>query len=200
VTTSVGEGFGLAFLEPWLMGKRICGRNLEEVTGDFAGEGIKLHGLYQCLNVPMSCFDFGAFRDRVAHLLEDYYHAYEQDPPENVVERFFADAAEGDSIDFGRLDEPAQKEVLRSFRGDTRNWDIQHILGDPSPEDLRRLVNQNQERIHRTYSLEAYRQRLKQAYQGLLNAPEHCSSGDHLNIRTLLAHFLAPERFIPIRT
>ena len=28
VTTSVGEGFGLAFLEPWLFGRPLCGRDL----------------------------------------------------------------------------------------------------------------------------------------------------------------------------
>ena len=36
VTTSVAEGFGLAFLEPWLFGKGLLGRNLPEITVDFA--------------------------------------------------------------------------------------------------------------------------------------------------------------------
>ena len=37
VTTSVAEGFGLGFLEPWVFGKSLCGRNLPEITGDFTG-------------------------------------------------------------------------------------------------------------------------------------------------------------------
>jgi hypothetical protein len=200
VTTSVGEGFGLAFLEPWLMGKRICGRNLPEVTEDFAGEGIELHGLYRCLNVPYACFDAGAFRDRIAHLLDDYYRAYEQTPPHDVVDRFFADAGEGDSIDFGRLDETAQKEVLRSFRQDTRGWDLEQMLGNPPAEQARELVHQNRRRITHAYSLEAYHKRLKGAYQSVLGCPDNSSSGKHLDIRVLLECFLAPERFIPIRT
>jgi len=34
VSTSITEGFGLAFLEPWLVGCALAGRDLPEITGD----------------------------------------------------------------------------------------------------------------------------------------------------------------------
>ena len=35
VSTSVAEGFGLGFLEPWIFGKGLCGRDIPEITSDF---------------------------------------------------------------------------------------------------------------------------------------------------------------------
>ncbi len=53
ITTSVAEGFGLAFLEPWLASKPLVGRNLPEITADFAEHGLDLSALYNCLPVPL---------------------------------------------------------------------------------------------------------------------------------------------------
>lgn len=40
VTTSIREGFGLAFLEPWTLGKAVTGRDLPDITRDFKAHGI----------------------------------------------------------------------------------------------------------------------------------------------------------------
>lgn len=52
VTTSIREGFGMAFLEPWLFGKPVVGRYLPQVCGDFAAYGIEFPVLYEQLNTP----------------------------------------------------------------------------------------------------------------------------------------------------
>ncbi len=52
VTTSVQEGFGYVFHEPWLMNKAVVGRNISTVTGDFAAQGMKLTHLYDHLLIP----------------------------------------------------------------------------------------------------------------------------------------------------
>ena len=49
VTTSTREGFGMVFLESWLFGMPIVGRDLS-VSKDFRDAGIKFNGLYQNLN------------------------------------------------------------------------------------------------------------------------------------------------------
>ncbi|HUK83704.1 MAG TPA: glycosyltransferase family 4 protein [Verrucomicrobiae bacterium] len=50
VTTSRQEGFGYAFLEGWLRGKLVVGRDIPEVTRDFAAEGLDLRHLYHEFN------------------------------------------------------------------------------------------------------------------------------------------------------
>ncbi len=49
LTTSIQEGFGYVFHEPWLAGKMVLGRNIEMVTRDFRHEGLILDLYEQCL-------------------------------------------------------------------------------------------------------------------------------------------------------
>jgi glycosyltransferase involved in cell wall biosynthesis len=46
LTTSTQEGFGYAFLEGWLCGKPVVGRNIPGVTRDFVAAGMDLGHLY----------------------------------------------------------------------------------------------------------------------------------------------------------
>lgn len=65
ITTSVREGFGMVFLEPWLAGTPVIGRNLPCVTGDLRENGMELPGLYDALLVdgPEGVTDFGTLED-----------------------------------------------------------------------------------------------------------------------------------------
>lgn len=47
LTTSKQEGFGYAFLEGWLCGKAVVGRDIPEVTRDFTAAGMDLRHLYR---------------------------------------------------------------------------------------------------------------------------------------------------------
>lgn len=51
ITTSIKEGFGMTFLEPWLIGTPVIGRNLSYVTDDITSEGVKLNFVYNQLTV-----------------------------------------------------------------------------------------------------------------------------------------------------
>lgn len=51
LTTSIAEGFGLAFLESYSMGKDCVGRNLPAITKDFAQHGLDMGHLYDTLPV-----------------------------------------------------------------------------------------------------------------------------------------------------
>jgi len=51
VTTSVQEGFGMSYLESWLFGKPVVGRNIDYVTRDFVEEGLVLDHLYDRIPV-----------------------------------------------------------------------------------------------------------------------------------------------------
>ena len=53
ITTSTQEGFGMTFLEPWLLGKPVVGRNIPYVIGDFEAQGIVFDSLYDRLPVSV---------------------------------------------------------------------------------------------------------------------------------------------------
>lgn len=46
ITTSMREGFGMAFLEPWLAGTPVVGRDLPTVTQDLKANGVEFPRLY----------------------------------------------------------------------------------------------------------------------------------------------------------
>ncbi len=46
ISTSIKEGFGFAFIEPWVSGTPLIGRNIPEITKDFEEAGIDLSALY----------------------------------------------------------------------------------------------------------------------------------------------------------
>lgn len=52
ITTSIREGFGMVFLEPWMMSTPVIGRNLKNITKDLIKEGIEFPGLYNFIRVP----------------------------------------------------------------------------------------------------------------------------------------------------
>ena len=76
VTTSVAEGFGLAFLEPWLAGRSLVGRDLPEMTQGFKREGMNLSTLYPRLQVPLSWVGFEALRRKIESGLSNMMNAY----------------------------------------------------------------------------------------------------------------------------
>jgi len=55
ITTSILEGFGMVFIEPWLFDRPLVGRNLF-VTKDFREAGMKLGHLYDALRVKGTDF------------------------------------------------------------------------------------------------------------------------------------------------
>jgi len=46
ITTSIREGFGMVYLEPWLAGTPVIGRDLPCVTADLKGHGVEFPRLY----------------------------------------------------------------------------------------------------------------------------------------------------------
>lgn len=51
ITTSVREGFGMVFLEPWLLETPVKGRDISYVTDEFKNKGVMFQGFYSTLNV-----------------------------------------------------------------------------------------------------------------------------------------------------
>jgi glycosyltransferase involved in cell wall biosynthesis len=62
ITTSIKEGFGMMYLEPWLYNKPVVGRNIDSVTDDFNNAGLQFSCLYDSIDIPSrkhTQIDFG---------------------------------------------------------------------------------------------------------------------------------------------
>lgn len=200
VTTSVAEGFGLAFLEPWLVGRPLAGRDLPEITRDFAAAGIDLSGLYRRLDVPLAWVDAARLRQSMGHALERVMSAYGRQEAPADLERLWFSAVSDDCIDFGRLDETAQEEVIRHLiaspddRGGLRPPRL-----DPGVNSAGARVNRNRAVVESGFSIAGYGRRLSEIYGRMLDERpvEKLGSAD---AGALLDCFLAPERLFLLRS
>lgn len=196
VTTSVAEGFGLAFLEPWLMGKPLTGRNIPEITSEFSADGIDLSGLYEAVHVPLTWVGDTALRKDLAVALDRYYGAYSRKLPEDATDRALRAACRDDRVDFGRLGEKQQEMVLRRMHASTEERTA--IAPSELPETRDDQIAANQQAIRNGFSLDPYGRQLLDIYTSLAGTTS--DAPDHLCSDILLDQFLKPERFNLLRT
>jgi len=119
LSTSIKEGFGMSFLEPAAWGRVTLGRRLPRVVPDFEDEGLSFASLYDAIAVPAGLFDEDAFARRIASTVAGALAQYgrkELGMAASVIRYVLAEGGAG--ADFGRLDEQAQAEVVRSVAGD----------------------------------------------------------------------------------
>jgi hypothetical protein len=199
VTTSIAEGFGLAFLEGWPAGLDLRGRNLPAITREFAADGIDMQSLYDHLMVPLAWLD----RDRLArafrNALECNAAAYGRHSQarehDEVVERIMREPV----IDFGRLDEGLQRGVIEGMLANRR---------DPAELNPGRLglndiggprVAANAVAVAGHYNLDQYGERLLALYDALMQAGD-ATDDTRVSSRALIEQFQAPERLSLLRS
>ncbi|MGQ9614871.1 MAG: hypothetical protein ACUVWJ_00550 [Spirochaetota bacterium] len=125
ITTSIREGFGFSFLEPWTAGCPVYGRILPEICRDFTLEGIELSHLYDRITIPFDLFDEKKFSRKWKNCYTERMRSYFMPISYDEVERVFSEYFKEGYVDFGMLDEELQKEVITKML---------------SSEDLRRNV------------------------------------------------------------
>jgi glycosyltransferase involved in cell wall biosynthesis len=198
VTTSVAEGFGLAFLEPWLAQRPLRGRDIPEITRDFTEQGIRFNSLYTTLEIPTDWLPMPLWSEAVQKGIAQTYAAYGQKAPTDAAERACAAAMGKDGIDFGHLDEELQREAIR------------HVLRDKeSRENLRQRfwapvrqsetdIEHNRKIVRTQYRPDAYASRLAEVYSAIVM--EKTAPPTAVSARHILDSFLSPERFLLLRT
>lgn len=193
ITTSVAEGFGLAFLEPFLWGKPVVGRDLPEITADFKAEGISMEGLYASWPVPLSVLDAKALESRYSAALRNSCSAYGRQISEADIRSGWSHLTADGKIDFGCLDESSQREAIRHF---AKTGELEGSA--PKPSSGGAHIKANADRIQSAYGFGPYRKRLNHIYATLMSAKTAPPSG--LPPERILERFLDIDRFRLLRT
>lgn len=158
VTTSIAEGFGMAFLEPWLAGVSLTGRDLPHVTEDFRGTGLILDRLYRRCDVPISDGRRQAVEQSIREAVRHSCESYRLTVTGEMVAEACGAVFSGELADYGRLPEAAQERILEE-----RCW----MGAVPGPENLD-VIEGNRATVAAKYSSEGYAARLGAIYEDLL--------------------------------
>jgi len=196
ISTSITEGFGFSFLEPWLFGKVLWGRKLADICLDFENNGIRLDHLYAGLHVPLDWIDPGQFRDKWYRCVMENCKLFNYSiGPERLREAFGRITSDG-KIDFGLLDESSQKKVLSrviaSGSDSAALIRINPFLATPGVSSGRNeLIEHNRQAILDNYSQKSYRNNLLNIYRKVGTT----SVKQKINKTILVDAFLNPEKF-----
>jgi glycosyltransferase involved in cell wall biosynthesis len=196
VTTSITEGFGFSFLEPWTAAKKVWGRRLGDICEDFEERGLGLDWLYDELAVPLRWFDVNGFikawREAAQQVTATY--GYERSP--ESLDAYIADVKKDGMIDFGILSEIFQKQVLEHLLADSKakDWLAKQNpkIREPDPTDVdTTTIEKNRQIVQKDYNQDAYGERLSNIYAQVLQEPvQH-----QIDKTALLACFLGLDRF-----
>jgi hypothetical protein len=176
VATSIAEGFGFAFLEPWTAAKMLWGRRLPAPCEDFTGEGIDLSSLYDRINVRLAWCDAAAFRDQWRSAVFAGAQAYGFIVNPGDVDAAFARMTREGLVDFGLLSERFQRQVIVRLLSDSTVRDeltaLNPWLADVGAAgDASALIAANREVVARRFGLDNYRERLLAIYARVVRHP-----------------------------
>ncbi len=169
LTTSITEGFGFSFLEPWLFKKRVWGRKLPDICIDFESRGVNLDHMYTQLKVPIEGFDSKEFYNQWNRTIKDTARIFGLQIDAEHVRSAYNAITKDEMIDFGLLAETFQKQVLRHLLSKkahvqkllTLNPLLSNIGSAAAQKDI---IESNHDAVARNYNMPQYRQNLLNLY------------------------------------
>ncbi len=206
LTTSVAEGFGMVFLESWLANRPLIGRDLPEITADFATAGIDLSTLYDRLIVPLDWVQVETLRRALFDIHEEVRTAFGLDEAEMAeFNDAFTRMTAGDVVDFAVLPGRLQAQVIRRVRQDSGARDALLKLNPPLAKALSgdlpaaEMIERNAATVRREFSLEATGNRLRRIYRTVLESPVTGAAEPPASGAAVLGSLLQLSRLQPIR-
>ncbi|OGS37052.1 MAG: hypothetical protein A2293_01275 [Elusimicrobia bacterium RIFOXYB2_FULL_49_7] len=196
VTTSMNEGFGMVFLEPWIKGKRVVGRFLREVGEDFLRKGMDFTGLYEKLLIPLTWLPLEELRRKWLDTWVDRCRDFGLECDPDRLKAHFESLCSDSGFDFGWLSETEQRIVIEKVVASpdaaqklirlnpclAPGWDSTLF-----PE----LMERNRRSVAASYRPDGYAVHLEKICRTAVSEP----IVQQINKQKLAEAFLAPERF-----
>ena len=196
LTTSITEGFGFSFLEPWTAGKLLWGRKLPDICTDFEENGLKLDHLYHRISIPLRWLSGTGFVERWGECFAAACRRFSHPADRETVKDAWASVSAEGTVDFGLLDETAQRTVIRSMCEEAEKKEElvrRHPFLQPPArvDDAPGLIARNRRIVLDRYRPETYRKKLLNIYRNAIGT-KVAHTPDKAIIRSA---FLAPDRF-----
>jgi len=179
LSTSVAEGFGMVFLEPWLADRRVIARRIPGVADDFEAAGIDLSEGYDRLSIPGDARWISQTRREYRDALREAQAGL----PEAFLKQLDSPSSDPagedtDRIDFAELTPSRQIEVLHRSASDPgfdlacrqSNGELIKTLTEPPTRTIHDRIARNKDLIRKFYSLDAQAAKLQVAYQAVLSS------------------------------
>lgn len=196
ITTSITEGFGFSFLEPWTAKKYLWGRKLPDICQDFEKKSIRLNHLYTRLDVPMDWID----NDMLSYTWKSGIHKvcalFGATIDDISIKTAYEKATTNDVIDFGLLNEPFQKKIISTLLSVSANRKklirLNPFLSSPgSVSNKDELIQNNMDAVLFNYNQPKYKEQLIGIYTKVVR-DNVCQKIDK---KILLSEFLNLNNF-----
>ena len=172
LTTSITEGFGFTYTEPWTMGKYVVGRRLSGITDDFEKNGIVLSQLYSSLNIPLS-WAGQSYLSLFRKIYREMSAFFGKDQEAGVLESFIKGMEKNRVVDMGLLNETFQDRVLKKVLSDSAAKTVLEELNpflkrlsafNPDTPKQKNILDKNRETVVKQYDLNGNGRRLMEIY------------------------------------
>ena len=196
LTTSITEGFGFAFLEPWLFDKLVWGRKLDDICADFAANGIILDHMYGQLHVPIDWIEAHGFLQKWTATIQNACQLFDFQIHRDQIQRAYKTITAAGTIDFGLLDEVFQKRVIGLVLADHANRKQMSLLNPPlsgvgKVYNAKDVIASNRQAVLRNYGMPLYRQKLLSTYRSVAATAVR----QRIDRKKLLAEFFDLNKF-----
>jgi len=196
ITTSIAEGFGFSFLEPWTAKKILWGRNLPDICHDFEQNSIRLNHLYTRLDVPMDWIDNDMLSYTWKSGIQKVCALFGATIDDISIKTAYEKATTNNVIDFGLLNEPFQKKIISTLLSVSANRKklirLNPFLSSPgSVSNKDELIQNNMDAVLFNYNQLKYREKLIGIYKKVVR-DNVCQKIDK---KILLSEFLNLNNF-----
>ena len=196
ITTSITEGFGFSFLEPWTANKILWGRKLPEICNDFEKKGILLDHLYTRLSVPVEWLGKEKLFMTWQGCIGKACSMFDIIINDTKIKKAFEKLTSNQTIDFGLLDEAFQKIVISNVLSDKSNRDRlmylnPFLLNPGNVSDKETLIKNNMNAVLLNYNKIKYKKNLVDIYSRVIK-DNVCHKIDK---KVLLSKYLTLEDF-----